>query len=132
MSSLYVRKLVETWVADPVITVPFYPTVNQEQNPQDDTWFTLEFGSTSREVMTFCQGEQLEEGEIEIIVFGLPGRGYDDVLQAAEAVADALMAMTDPNGKLVLTGRSAPYEYSGGSAQREYAASIYLDYQYYV
>ena len=131
MSSLFVRKTVEGWLQDPAVVTPFYPTVNYDQNPSDDIWFTAEFGSTYRETMTFCDGLEMEEGEVQLIYFGPPGTGYDAVLAAMEADLAVLMAQKDPTGKLVLTGRSSPFEYTGGDAEREYAASCFLEYQLY-
>lgn len=121
----------EQWVVDPAIQTPYYPTINQNQDPRDDIWFTAEFGASYRETLTFCQGETMEDGEIQIIFFGLPGIGYDAVLTAMETDLAVLMTQLDPSGKLVLTGRSAPFEYSGGSAEKEYAASVFIEYQYF-
>ena len=113
------------------MSVPFYGTINEDQNPRDDMWFTASFGSTWRETMTFCEGMKLEEGEIELVFFGRPGVGYNDLLTAIEADMVVLMAQKDPNGRLVLTEQSAPFEYSGGSANEEYSLSVFVDYQFY-
>jgi hypothetical protein len=114
------------------MTVPYYPTVNMEQNPTDRIWMTAEFGSSYREVLTICQGDVLEDGEVEVIFFGPPGIGYTEVLTALELSIAALLQKVDPAGKLTLTGRSAPFEYSRGTALKNYAVSVYVDYQYYM
>jgi hypothetical protein len=129
MSSRYVRTLVEGWLQDAAMTVPYYRTINEEQNPQDDIWCTAEFSSPFRDLITYCEGLTTEEGEIEIEYFGLPGKGYDTLIQALEADMLILMAQRDPQGKCVLMRRSAPYETSRGSASAMYGLSVYVDYQ---
>jgi len=127
MSSRYVRNLMETWLKDPAMAVPYYLTVNEEQDPQDDVWCTCDFSSNYRETMTFCEGVTSEEGEVEVVYYGLPGKGYDALIQMLEADMLVLMARRDP--KLALLNRSAPFEFSGGSADEMYAMSVYVDYQ---
>ena len=131
MSSLAVRQLFETWLQDPAMQTRYYPTVNQAQNPADDIWFTATFDSISRETVTFCEGSEIEDGEVELVYFGLPGEGYSAVIAAIEADMNVLMAKTDPTGRLVLGDRSAPFEYSGGTADEEYSVSVYVEYQYF-
>jgi len=129
MSSRYVRTLVKGWLLDPEMSVPYYQTINEEQNPQDQIWCTADFSSSFRDVITFCNGEISEEGEIEIEYFGLPGIGDDTLIQALEADMVILMARIDPQGKCTLMRRSAPFETSGGSAKLMYGLSVYVDYQ---
>jgi len=129
MSSHYVRSLVEGWLKDVAMAVPYYLTINTEQDPQDDIWCTADFSSSYRDTLTFCEGLTTEEGEVEVQYFGLPGKGYEDLIQAVEADMITLMAQRDPQGKCVLMRRSAPYETSGGSARAMYGVSIYVDYQ---
>lgn len=131
MSSLYVRSLFEQWLADPSLTVPFYSTINEEQNPTDNMWCTAEFTGAYRDVMTFCDGVVSEDGEVEVIYFCRPGIGYRQLLQAIEADAAVIGGKDDPNGKMVITGRSAPYEFSLGSARKDYALSVFFDYEYF-
>jgi hypothetical protein len=132
MSSLYARSLLETWLKDPAMTVPFFGTINETVSTTPNIWCTASFGSTYREVLAFCDGVEREEGELEIIYFGPPGEGYQALLQAIETDMLTLMAQRDPNNKLVLTGRSAPFEYTGGDAEQEYSCSVYVDFSYYV
>lgn len=131
MSSFYVRQVVEGWLEDAAMAVPYYQTINEENNPQDDIWATADFTSSLRDTITFCQGITSEEGEVEVQYFGLPGIGYSALIQAIEADMVTLMAQRDPQGKLVLMNRSAPFETSVGSAKSMYGLSIYIDYQYY-
>ena len=112
------------------MAVPYYDTVNKEQNPQDDMWCTADFSSEFREIITFCaEGAVREDGEIEIRFAGLPGVGSTALLQAIESDMVTLMAQRDPNHKLVLTQRSAPYEVSSGTAKLMYELSVFVDYQ---
>ena len=131
MSSLYVRELVEGWLEDPAMTVPYFPTINVEQNPQDDIWMTADFTASLRDTITYCQGQTSEEGEVELMFFGQPGIGYTALIQAIEADMVTLMAQRDPLNKMVLVNRSAPLETSSGSAKAMYGLSIYIDYQYF-
>lgn len=131
MSTLYVRTLVEGWLNDVAMNVPYYPTINEEQNPSDAIWCTAKFNSDFRDVITFCRGNTTEEGDIEIEYFGLPGIGDDALLTALEADMITLMSQRDPAGKCVLLRRSAPFETSGGSASLLYGLSIFVDYQLY-
>ena len=102
MSSWYVRALIESWLNDPVMNVPYYSTINEEQNPQDDTWCTADFGDSFREILTFCDGNVREEGEIEVIYYGQPGIGYDALITDIEADVGELMKKRDPTGKMVI------------------------------
>lgn len=132
MSSLYVRNLVEQWLNDPAMNTPYYPTVNYEQNPTDNYWFTAEFDHLYREAMTFCDGKTSEEGEIELVFFGPAGEGYTNLISAVETDIVTLMAQRDPAQKLTLVSRSAAFESSGGDAGQDYSVSIFIDYIYYV
>lgn len=131
MSSSYVRTLVEGWMKDAGMAVPYYATINEEQNPQDELWCTVDFTSDYRDVITFCEGMTTEEGEVEVQYFGRAGIGDDTLIQALEADMITLMAQRDPQGKCVLIRRSAPFETSSGSADQMYSLSVYIDYQFY-
>lgn len=131
MSSLAVRQHVENWLQDAAMTVPFYGTVNVDQDPRDDIWMTVMFSANYREVLTYCEGIEEEEGEIELVYFGEPGTGYQALLTALEGDVATFMAQKDPSHKLTLKSRSAPYEWSGGSSERHYALSVFIEYSYY-
>jgi hypothetical protein len=131
VSSLYVRQKFEQWLQDAALSVPFYPTINEEQNPADDIWCTAQFTSGYRDVLTFCNGIVSEDGEVEVVYFGRPGVGYNSLLAAVEADVNLLAAMTDTSGKLVINGRSAPFEFSLGSARKDYSLSVFFDYSYF-
>ena len=113
------------------MAVPFYPTINEEQNPADTAWVTAEFSSTFRVSQTFCDGVTREEGDIELVYVSLAGVGYDELIQAIETDMAVLMAQRDDTGNLVLMNRSAPFEYSQGSAAQNYAVSVEIEYQLY-
>jgi len=130
MSSKYVRDMVEGWVNEIDILTPFYPTINMEQDPQDDMWFTIEFTSRYKEKLTYCD-TTAENGEVELVFFGLPGKGYDSVISALEADIKTLMSKRDPAQKLVLLEASAPAEFSSGSANSSYEMSVFCEYVYF-
>lgn len=131
MSSRYVRQMFEQWLQDPSLEVPYYPTINKEQNPRDDKWCTAEFNPSYREVMTFCNNMVSEDGEVEVIYEGKAGIGYDDLILSVERDIKLIENMSDPAEKLVITNRSAPTEFSAGSADRHYSLSVFFEYQYF-
>lgn len=131
MSSLYVRNIIEGWLSDAAMTVKFYPTINEEQNPSELMWCTCKYASPFRETLTFCEGSTSEEGDVEIRYFGQAGIGDDALLTAMELDLKTLMAQRDSTQKLTLVQRSAPFEQSDGSAKSMYAVSAYVDYQYF-
>ena len=131
MSSSYVRQMIKDWLRDPTMGIKFYNTINEEQDPLDEFWCTVSFGNPFREVATFCEGSWTEEGEMEVIYFGPPGVTDDAFVVAVEADVDKLMAKRDAANKMVLIRRSAPFEFSDGSADQKYALSIYIDYTFY-
>lgn len=131
MSSRYVRQQFETWLNNAGFVTPFYSSINQEVNPKDAIWVTADYAPGYREVLTFCDGVVSEDGEVELIFMGQPGQGYDAVIQALERDVNWLMQQKDPGGKLVLTNRSSPYEYTAGDAGLQYSMSVYVEYSYY-
>jgi len=131
MSSSVVRTLVEQWLEDPAMAVKYYATINEDQDPDDAMWCTAKFSPSYRESTTFCGGKTTEEGEVEIIYFGQPGIGESALIVAVETDMLVLMAQRDPAGDMVILNRSAPFEFSGGSAGSLYGLSIFLEYQYY-
>ena len=131
MASRYVRQQVKTWLADSSMTVPFYDTINLEQNPSDDIWCTVEFGFASRERMTYCEGLIEEDGDFEVIYFGRAGVGDDDILRAAETDINTFMSFRDSSGKLLITNRSSADEFTNGDVDREYGISFSVDYIYH-
>lgn len=130
MSSSYVRETVRAWLSDSSMNVPFYNTVNTDQNPTEDIWVTADFDSIFRERSTFCAGSWVEEGDVTLVFTGLPGVGDGPLLAAAEADVILLMAMRDPNERLSLTSVSAANEYSGGSANQGYQVEFTVDYTF--
>mgnify|MGYP000582976007 CR=1 FL=1 len=130
MSSSYVRETVRAWLSDSSMSVPFYNTVNTDQNPPEDIWVTADFDSIFRERSTFCAGSWVEEGDVTLVFTGLPGVGDGPLLAAAEADVILLMAMRDPNERLSLTSVSAANEYSGGSANQGYQVEFTVDYTF--
>jgi hypothetical protein len=130
MSSRAVRTQVRSLLADPVVTTicPFVETINVEQNPTDDIWFTAGFDFSFMDKLSFCQ-DFAEYGVIELVFESLPGTGDDAVLVAAESVTAELKKFNDPTGQLTLTSFSPPDEYSQGSADTAaYRVVVFIDY----
>lgn len=128
MSALYVRDMVRSWLKDESLEVPFYDTVNLEQNPSDVNWATAEFESTLRDKISFC--EWVEEGEVLVIFTGAAGVGDSDLLKAVEKDMKTFMAFRDLTRQLTITGIQAISEYSGGSANAGYQVEVTIEYKY--
>ena len=128
MSALYVRGMVKGWLGDASLDVPFYDTINLEQNPSDTNWVTAEFESTLRDKISFC--EWREEGEVLLIYTGAAGVGDGDLLKAVEKDIKTFMAFRDLTRQLTITGVQAISEYSGGSANAGYQVEVTIEYTY--
>jgi hypothetical protein len=127
MSSKYVRDMIRGWAA--LCSTPYYDTVNQNQNPADPVWFTIDFEPETSEMTTFC-GHAEEDGVIELVFCGSAGSGDAAVLTAAEADAKIFLAQSDTTGKLVVRRAMPPEEFSAGDADNWYRIVIGLEYRY--
>ena len=109
MSDKYVRDLCAEWAA--LVGVPFYNTINEEQDPTDPEWFTLEYQVINKQRDTFCS--YLESGLVSLIFFGQAGVGYEDLLQIGQEATDIFVANVDPTGRLTLELSQPPSDYTG-------------------
>ena len=130
MSSSYVRTLVRSWFSDSSIDTPYYDTINRDQNPTDDYWFTAEFDTSFWERTHFCPDGWTEEGEVSLMFNGLPGIGDGSLLAQAEKDVKTLLSFRDPNNRLVVTGVGGVNEFSAGSANQGYQLEYILVYQF--
>lgn len=131
MSASYVRTTVRGWAATAATTVsvPFYDTINFEQDPKDVLWWTVEFDVSFSEKLTFCN-DWSEEGSIEVLVMARPGAKDTDAIDAAERIRDELLKQKDPTGRLVLAAVASPSEFSGGSGEsRWYQVLVSIPYR---
>jgi len=127
VSSLYVRELVKQWTG--ALAIPFYDTVNREQNPPERIWSTLVFVTTARAQADYCQGQH-ERGTFDFVVLSEAGGGDAGALAQAEAALAALMANKDPAGLLTLTQAGAFDEFPQPGAARWFTLSATVDYLY--
>jgi len=127
MSSLYVRQKVREWAELSGVGVPYYDTINVEENPSDNIWFTAEFEPEYTEKQTFC-GELSEEGLITFVFESSAGTGDEALLTAAENAVATILEQNDPSQDLVLEMAYAPDEYTGGTADTGYRVSISVEY----
>lgn len=128
MSRKYVRDMAREWIqAD--ATVPYYDTINIEEDPQDLFWCTVEFSHEYTETSSYCNSQE-EHGVIDIIISGQPGTGDDAVLEYATEIAAKFMNNRDPSGKLTLLNDQAPEEFSGGDANKYYQVTVGIEYIY--
>lgn len=108
MSSRYVRTTVQNWLRQG--NVPFYPTVNVEQNPTDDAWCTVMWAFGDKQVDTYCR-TTTEYGTFNVIFFGIAGIGDDTLLSIAEPEMELLLLRQDPNNRLVLLEYNSPVDF---------------------
>ena len=110
MSSVYVRQKVREWAELPSVGIPYYDTINVEENPTDNIWFTA------------------EEGMITFVFQTSAGVGDEALIIAAENAVANILEQNDPTSDLTLELAYAPDEYTGGSADSGYRVSISVEY----
>lgn len=126
MSSLYVRQFAKTWAQS--LTSPFYNTINEDQNPNDTVWLSIDFNSYTTVKATYCS-EWIEQGTINLVFFGRPGIGDDGLIAIAEQDAKTFFNNVDATGKLTLTVLNAPIEF-GSSDTPFFGVEVGIDYEY--
>jgi hypothetical protein len=125
MSSVAIRRKMETFAAG--LGVPYYPTINEEQNPTDPLWMSLDFSGEYSEKTTFCN-DQLEVGQIEFLFFANPGVGEQSIFSFIERVLNQVSLYQDNNLTL---GTAQPLDDNNGSAEnRWFEISCRVDYSY--
>ena len=132
MSASYVRKTARQWaneVSALFVQYPYYDTINLEQDPPEDIWWSLEFISDFMEG-TFCRPGYIERGIIVVTVMAAPGTGDADAITAMEDIVPQMMAKIDPTQRLVIERYEPLEEASGGSAGKHYRVSVALEYQH--
>lgn len=131
MSAFYVRQLFRQWCGEVAAFegIPFYDTINREQNPSDPVWWSCLFIALENE-NTYCDDEYREVGQIVLIVSAQPGIGDADAVQAIEIIIPALLGKDDPANRLVLDSWEPPFEDTTGSADREYRIGVVVNYSY--
>lgn len=128
MSSLYVRNLVRGWCENTAgLLLPFYDTVNREQNPAEEAWSTLLFMTAQALTITYC-GHMEERGSFDFLALGRPGVGDALLLEAAEHDAAILLQQVDPQGHLVLLRAGVPEDFLQATAVPWYSVAITFDY----
>ena len=128
MSRKYVRDLAREWIQKD-LDLPYYDTINLEEDPQDPFWCTVEFSHEYTDSVTYCKHQE-EHGVIDIIVSGQPGQGDEEVMEYATNIANKFMTNKDPSGKLTLLNDQAPEEFSGGDANKYYQVTVGIEYIY--
>ncbi len=132
MSSSQVRKaakLTATAVDAKEPDWKFYDTVNLNQDPDDDKWFTIEYNSEHTELSTFC-GDSEETGLIDLI-FNCPGGNGDDVIEECERIAKEFLAtyQLQKTKNLSFTRMVAPEGFNH-STTRYFQVIIGVEYKY--
>lgn len=129
MSTWFVRNSVRVWCNEVAaeVSVPFYDTINQEQNPSDAVWWTIDFLGLEREG-TYCADVFQESGYVTVIVIARPGIGDQAAVQAIEQIIDALSVKK--NDQLTLNFVEPFFEDTFGSADQSYRVGALLPYTY--
>lgn len=109
--------------------IPFYYTINLQQDPKDDAWFTIQFNSIDHEG-NFCKLEYMELGFIDVILLSTPGKGDLIAITALESIVPVLMDYADPNRRLTLESYEPIQEYSRGDADSTYRVGVQINYRY--
>ena len=132
MSALYVRNTFRTWAAQVATATgyPYYNTINEEQNPVDAVWFSLEFVAEFYSNGTFCKSEETEDGFVRVVVFGQPGTTDVPAVTALEAIGLEFAKKTDT--QLTIEGFEPLSEMTAGSADQNYRVGVVIDYSYEV
>jgi hypothetical protein len=132
MSHSVVRSVFRTWAGeiDTDTGTPFYETVNTEQNPTDDVWWSIEFTAEFFSNQTFCQDGETEEGFVTVIVFAQPGTGDTAAITALEAIGKEFDGKTDPD--VVIEGFEPLNEMTAGTADNYYRVGLVVNYSYVI
>jgi hypothetical protein len=127
MSAHYVRSLTEAWLIA-IGSPPYHGTVNYEVAPVEPVWMTAEWNSFGATKETFCE-TFVEDGEIRLMFFGLPGVGWDALIQTAETASAQFFQNIDTNQKLTLTVLDPPDEFASQS-EPWFIVEVSVTYQY--
>ena len=129
MTAKYVRDKMRAW-ADAITEAKFYDTINQDQNPSDAVWFTMEFFALEHTGKTFCGLDYTETGSIDLVFCARPGAGDGEILTALEPAVTAFVANHDPAGKLQIESFEPVEEYSSGTADSFYRLVVGINYSF--
>lgn len=124
MTSFYVRDTIRNWLQ--LGAIPYYDTVNQEQNPLDAQWCTVDWGFSFTERMNYCD-DFLEDGSFNVVFFGPIGQGDSVLIPDAESDMELLMTRIDPTNRLTLMAYSAAEDFSD---ENYYGVSFNVEYEY--
>lgn len=129
MSAKYVRDKVRVWAGEVAntATIPYYDTVNREENPTDSVWFTMSFG-VDLISGTFCEPGYIENGFFTVMVFAQPGTGDAQAVDAIEQILPEFMGKIDPSARLSLENYEPMREASDGSAEKYYRVQVTVNY----
>lgn len=129
MSAGYVRRKIEQWCEEAAQAhgVPFYKTINSEENPPDPVWFTVEFVALFIEGM-LCEAGYHEDGAFRIVIMSQPGQGWEPAIDALEQIMPDILLKSDPSRRLVIDGYEPILEETGGSAEHTYIVSQTVNY----
>lgn len=129
MSAKYVRDKVRVWAGEvtTTTTIPYYDTINLEESPTDNVWFTIGFG-VDLISGTFCEPGYIENGFFTVMVFAQPGTGDAQAVTAIEQIVPEFMGKIDPSARLSLENYEPLRESSRGSAERFYRLEMAINY----
>lgn len=132
MARKYVRDFARQWVkaACTRLGYEYVETINESNNPTQQTWVSLEFDTFSTTKATFC-GDTIESGDIIIVVGSAPGMGDSTALTAIEAIADDVFGKSDTSGRLALVSKGSPDEATPNDGSPTYWLELSISYELY-
>lgn len=125
MASRLVRETVRDWLTT-FSALPFYDTVNIEQNPIEDAWCTVDWGFSFPTKTTYCNDIR-EDGTFQVIFFGPVGQGDDELIMSAETTMELLLSQVDPTGRVSLTQYNGAEDFAD---ENYYGISFLVDYEF--
>jgi len=136
MSRLAVRQQFETelvtFLATLPVPVPFYNTINEEQDPTDQVWVTVEYVEGFMEPHCYGDKARMIESTIEVDVFVRPGNGYQAAVEIADAIESHFLYRDLGAGVEITDAVSAGELTQGDGSPAWYGVNVALTCQYYL
>lgn len=133
MSSLTVRNVIRSalsaYLSGLGVPFPFYDTINETQQPNDNLWCSVDFIALSNEHNCYDGTRRIERGIATISIYGRPGVGDLLTTAAAELMRDYFDGFSSSG--VVVMNVIPSNEITSGSAQNYYGVEIQLEYDYY-
>jgi hypothetical protein len=131
MSHYRVRQIFEAELKALTAIATYIETINKKaQPPVRGLWMAAEFYASFDDPICYSGTSRVESGEVDVIVYGDPGNGYDAVGKAAADIIDHFKNWSKDSVEVtdVLGGQD---EGSGDAEGLHYGQRLTLFYNYY-